>query len=67
MAIYSYDCPEHGRFELTRPMRESDEQGECPECHTLCDRIKFIDASIAYDYKGLWFTNHGGYSVMDKK
>lgn len=67
MAIYSYDCPEHGRFEVTRPMAESDEQGACPKCEVLCDRVKFVDATIAHDYKGLWMTNHGGYSVMDKK
>ena len=67
MAIYTYECKEHGRFELTRPMAESDEQGECPQCGGFFDRIKFVDATIAHDYKGLWMKNHGGYSVADRK
>ena len=67
MAIYTYECPTHGRFEKNRPMSESDEQGECPNCGYLYDRVKFVDASIAHDYKGLWMKNHGGYSVADKK
>ena len=54
MAIYTYECPEHGKFEKTRPMSESDEQGECPSCGCLYDRVKFVDATIAHDYKGLW-------------
>lgn len=67
MAIYTYECKEHGRFELTRPMAESDEDGACPKCQALSPRIKFTDATIAHDYKGLWMKNHGGYSVADRK
>jgi putative FmdB family regulatory protein len=67
MAIYSYDCQEHGRFEVSRPMAESDEQGACPACGLMWDRVKFVDVCIAHDYKGLWMKNHGGYSVVDKK
>ena len=67
MAIYTYECKEHGRFELTRPMAESDEDGKCPKCEAMCERIRFVDATIAHDYKGLWMKNHGGYSPADSK
>lgn len=67
MAIYTYECEEHGKFELTRPMAESDEDGSCPVCSVPCPRIRFVDASIGHDYKGLWMKNHGGYSPADRK
>jgi putative FmdB family regulatory protein len=67
MAIYSYDCDKHGRFEMTRPMAESEEPANCPECGELFPRVKFVDATYGHDYKGLWMKNHGGYSVADKK
>jgi putative FmdB family regulatory protein len=65
MAIYEYECKTHGRFELTRPMAESDELGECPECKSPSERIRFEGQSLAHQYKGLWFTNNGGYSIGD--
>jgi putative FmdB family regulatory protein len=67
MAIYTYECKEHGRFELTRPMAESDEDGKCPKCETMCERIRFVDATIAHDYKGLWYKNNRGYAIGDDR
>ena len=67
MAIYSYDCEEHGRFEMTRPMAESDADGTCPKCSRVCTRIKFVDATVAHDYRGLWFSTNGGYSIGDDR
>jgi hypothetical protein len=48
-------------------MAESDEDGKCPKCEAMCERIRFVDATIAHDYKGLWMKNHGGYSPADSK
>ena len=67
MAIYTYECAEHGRYELTRPMAESDEEGACPQCGNYNPRIKYVDATIAHDYKGLWFKNNGGYAIGDDR
>lgn len=32
MPVYSYECPKHGRFDLTLPLRKWDEWKPCPEC-----------------------------------
>ncbi len=39
MPIYEYKCKKCGyKFELLRPMKESDELGRCPKCGELCER-----------------------------
>lgn len=67
MAIYCYTCPIHGDFELTRPMADSDELGACPECGRAVERDRFTKQNIAFDYKGLWMGNNGGYSIGDDR
>jgi putative FmdB family regulatory protein len=37
--VYEYECPVHQRFELLRPMSESDLPGICPACRVECERI----------------------------
>lgn len=30
MAVYVYECPEHGRFDVVKPMSESGREEKCP-------------------------------------
>jgi putative FmdB family regulatory protein len=39
MPVYSYECPKHGRFDLTLPLRKWDDHKNCPKCGRSCEQV----------------------------
>lgn len=39
MVTYVYRCPEHGRTEITKPMREAGREESCPACALAMRRV----------------------------
>jgi putative FmdB family regulatory protein len=39
MPTYEFECPDHGRFDLFRLMKDSDCAGDCPVCGIASARV----------------------------
>ena len=48
MAIYEYLCPKCREvFEVTRPMSQSNELANCPNCHAKGEKLPSVFSSTA--------------------
>jgi len=61
MAIYEYNCTEHGLFERVIKMSDSEKPQECPVCKKEFPRNQTISSSGTFFLKGNWFKTKGTY------
>jgi putative FmdB family regulatory protein len=61
MPVYEYYCPScRAKYELLRPMRQSDEPGTCPAGHRGGARVLSGFATLARDATGATTAVSGG-------
>ena len=54
MPLYEYVCSECGcKFELLRPISQSNELAPCPSCHHEAERVLSHFTSLSKDSSGL--------------
>ena len=61
MAIYEYNCEEHGLFERLVKMSDADQLQQCPVCGKEYHRNETISSGGSFQLKGDWFKTKGTY------
>jgi len=39
MPLYEYECPKHGVFTESKPLKDYQKKAECPKCKKECVRV----------------------------
>ena len=61
MPLYEYCCPKcELKFELLRPISQSDKEATCPHCHGSAGRVISRFASFSKDESGATTSIGGG-------
>lgn len=55
--IYPYECPEHGAFEVEKPISECSRPERCPKCGADASRVWGCNIDRTMYQRGNWRKN----------
>ncbi len=59
MPIYEYVCSKCGlKFELLRSLSQANEEGSCPQCHSVAERV--LSTFVSHSTDDMGFTQSLG-------